>query len=561
MKKGHTIFGGVFVLAGLVAFGFVFVKPVIQLVSMQNWIKTEAQVLKADVSSYQSKNDNGGYTTMYSLALEYSFIVGNVEQIGQRVSIQNISSSNSSRAYEKLANVKRQLNQNGHIYVWYDPKNPSNSIYSKNLEVRFLISMGLFSITFVFVGLGLMFYKTSISYYAQPTNPDPSKPWTTQPQWCSDKILSNSQSKVKAAWFFAAIASTFFGMFIVILIGTNIWMSLLSGLLLILPVWLFKRARKLQREWLRFKEVPLELTTYPGVVGGQVNGHITIPVTKNSDDDYTVSLSCVKHWTTRSGNNTHHHHSELWQEKVKPTVRARANSTHLAFEFLVPPELPESSKPSNSYHLWLITIKGSMLKAEFNREYEVPVFKTEDSITIEQELQQNPLSIEDKQVMSERLNLQTTNDKITFNSASSKGSLPIAGIGGLFFFIGVSIWAFSQAIFGAVFAALSTIFIGFGLYGWMRNFKVEVMPGELILEVHLHSYLWKTYRFLKEDIVSITTYRSSASHTNGKLSSEHFSLKLLNKQGKRFDLGGDFPSVKRATHLKTQIEQIIGIGN
>ena len=62
MKKGGYLFGGIFFLAGLAILYFMVLSPIIDVSKMQFWHATKAQLISAKVDSYQSRNDDGGFT-------------------------------------------------------------------------------------------------------------------------------------------------------------------------------------------------------------------------------------------------------------------------------------------------------------------------------------------------------------------------------------------------------------------------------------------------------------------------------------------------------------------
>ncbi|WP_157826737.1 DUF3592 domain-containing protein [Colwellia sp. 12G3] len=561
MKKGGVFFGGIFFLAGLVAFYFIVLSAVIDASRMQFWQATKAQLNSADVSSFQSRNDNGGYTTMYKLDIQYRYKVAGTDYFGNRAKIRNDNStSDSSDAYTLLSKVNHEQSSQQSITVWYNPSNVNESIYDRTLDFQFLLMMTLFSSVFMAIGLGIISYSRP-EKEEKPVNANPEKPWTTRSQWASPIIYSNAQMSVKYAWYFAIVSGLFFGMFSVALFGQNPIATIFSLLFLVVPLWLVIRARRIQKEWLYFKKVPLTLGTYPGLVGGKVKGSLTIPGQSSASEKCTVTLNCTKYWTERSGSKTESNQSIIYSKAQITIARPSLKGSNIDFSFDVPADKPQSSAPSKSYHKWTIAIKGNLSGFNFNREYEVPVFVTQESMSVADELQQKPLTSSEKSAMNKRLavDVSLVKEEMTLHTPGSKDSLFIAGIGAIFFIIGISIATIGGSLFGLVFAAMSFVFLGLGTWGYGRNCKIKVKPDSLQVDVYFFSRPVKTVLLDKTEVDSIEAFSSSKEHTNGKQTSEKFCLRLLTNTGKRIDLGGDFNSMKNALHLKQRIEQLFEV--
>jgi len=568
MKKNSLagrLFGGVFFIAGFVMLYFAVISSIIDAVSMQFWQQSQAQLIQADVTSFQSRNDSGSYTTMYKVEISFEYSVDGKGYYGQRGQINNnSSSSDSDGAYQLLSKVKNEQARHQFINIWYDPNSPEDSIYDRSLDFKFIIIVTMFSAVFMMLGAGIVLYsRVGKEENTLLPNADKTKPWTTRAQWCSPIIFSQAQSKTKVAWFIAILALLFFGMFALMLIGQHPIASIFAILLLIGPVWLIFRAKRIQREWQFYQKVPLTLNPYPGVVGGKVVGSLVIPKAVASEQ-YVITLKCTKYWTTRSGSKTESNQSIIYSKGQSPISRARAEGNHLSFDFTIPAEKPESSEPSKSYHTWTVNVKtkqgglGSVSNGvAFNRDYEVPVFITDDSQTIEEELITAPLTGKEKFAIKERLTLSTSSQALSLHTPGSTNSLVFAGIGTLFFIIGVVIATVGESFFGYVFSAMSTVFIFLGTWGWARNCKINITPNRFDVDIYWRKKLMKQYVITTSDIKEIRAFKSSSSHTNGQQSSEKYCLRLFTKQGLKIDLGGEFSSMKNAVHMKNEIEQVL----
>lgn len=569
MKKKNSLasrlFGGVFFIAGIVMLYLAVISPIFDAIQMQFWQQNKAQLLQAEVTSFQSRNDNGSYTTMYRVEISYQYVIASQNYFGHRAKIHNnTSSSDSDEAYELLSRVKNEQARQQFITIWYNQNSPNEAIYDRSLDFKFIVIMTMFSAVFMMIGIGIILYsRGDKAEQISLANVNTEKLWTTRPQWCSATIFSQAESKTNVAWFIAILALLFFGMFALMLIGRHPIASLMAVLLLIGPVWLVFRAKRIQKEWQFYQKVPLTLNPYPGVVGGKVQGCLVIPKAVASEQ-YVITLVCTKYWTSRSGGKSESNQSIVFSKQQTPLTRVNAQGNLLSFDFSVPAEKPESSEPSNSYHTWTIKVKtkqAGLGKVStgilFDRNYEIPVFITHESQTIEQELVATPLTGQEKFAIKERLDINASSQVLSLHTPGSTNSLVFAGIGSLFFIIGIVIAAVGQSFFGIVFSAMSAIFIFLGLWGWARNCKINISPNSFDVDVYWRSKLMKQHVFTTSDIKEISAFKSSSSHTHGQQASEMYCLRLYTKYGNKIDLGGEFTSMKNAIHMKNEIEQVL----
>jgi hypothetical protein len=569
MKIGGVIFGGIFFLAGLVAFYFMVFSSLFDAFQMQSWHSVTANLKRADISSYESSNDDGSSTTMYSVNMAYQYQYQGRSYTGTRADIREESSNDSDKHYQRLYKVKQESAQN-QLRVWVNPDDASESIYDRSVEIKFSLMMTLFSSVFMFIGGGIV-YSSRKKERPLPagTTPHPDKPWTTRAQWASSTIFSDAKNKLALIKYLLVLASLFFGMFSIALFGEHPVATVFSILLLLPPFFLFRWHNKKKLEWNHYQQVPLQLNTYPGVIGGHVNGSILIPTSFNAGDSYTFTLKCTHHWTSRSGNETKSHSSIIWTKDLKPAPTAKVNGSYIIFDFEVPADKSPSSKPDNNYHRWTITVNSELKGINFNRDYEVPVFITEDSQTVEDELKEQPLTAKQTADMHARLSVNNSNrSQIQAEMSGSKQSLSlqtpgsnagwyIAGFGIAFFIIGMVIAMAAKSNFGFVFSAMSTIFIALGVYALGRNCRIQVTPDRLEVDVFLFSKLIKQHVFSQKDIKEIRPSKSSGATQNGKQVNETYGLKLFTQFGYNIDLGGEFKTMKNATHMKLEIEAVL----
>lgn len=574
MKIGGVIFGGIFFLAGLGFFYITVLSNVLDAIEMQSWQSTPAELTHAKISNYESRNDDGSYTTMYSIDIEYEYIAAGRIYTGNRTDIHETNTSNQSKHSQRLHKLQQEANRN-QFNVWVNPNEPRESIYDRTLDLKFTLTMGSFTSLFMFVGGGIIYIsRKKDKKLPKHIASDPTLPWTTRPEWASSTIYSNAKSKIGIIGFFTILITLFLGTFSLALFGEHPVANAFSLLFWLPSIFMFRWYRKVKREWTTFGKVPLQLRPYPGVIGGTVAGSITIPCTYTKGDQYTFELKCTHHWKTRSNNKTQNHSNLVWSKQINPKPIPRSKSTYLTFEFDVPADQPSSSVPDSNYHSWTLNITSKLKGINFNREYEIPVFVTRDSQTIADELSTQPLTAEQKAEIHARLSVNQPSNShgesapippafykagqaLTMHTPGSNTGWFIGGIGLVFFIIGTLIGIYSDAIFGFIFSGIASIFVVLGIFIKGRSCDIRVTPNNMEIDVFLFSKPTHQHRLTSQDIKDFEAKQTSSRSTNGKQVSQTFSLILITTDGKKIDLGGDFKSLRNATHMQQEIEAVL----
>jgi len=134
-SKIPKVIGSIFVFFGLGMLGIVVYTYITDSSFIEHAILIEGKCTGYD--SYQSSNDNGGSTTMYTAIFAYEH--------GGEVYTHYSGSSSSSQDYD----------YNEVVEIYIDPDNPSNALVNSFWERWFLIIL-LGFMGSLFTGLGLM---------------------------------------------------------------------------------------------------------------------------------------------------------------------------------------------------------------------------------------------------------------------------------------------------------------------------------------------------------------------------------------------------------------------
>ena len=315
------------------------------------------------------------------------------------------------------------------VTIWFDPDNPADSVIDRDMRWGLFALMGVFCSVFVIIGLvvaiaslkgkatthasarfrlaesrqswkaaqasgeysgGFIDYVQSGLHQRSPTPSEYSdprlQPWLGNPRWQTNRIRSNAKRGMYFMWLFAIVWSAVTSPLLFVLgdeLKQENYAALLGLLFPLVGIFLLKRAWDLTREWRRFGVIELEMDPFPGAIGGHVGGRLLIEGTYQGDSQYNIELACVHSYVSASGKNRSRRESILWSENGAAHATMAASragmGTRLTFRFDVPDNLPESDvRQSGDYYLWRIRLTADIPGANLDRDYSIPVFRTED---------------------------------------------------------------------------------------------------------------------------------------------------------------------------------------
>ena len=340
---------------------------------MASWPETEGILLRAELKS--SRSDD---STTYSTEARYRYVVEGRSYQNDRVAIGS-GSDNIGDFQKKLGRALEQAFQDGRgVSVWYNPENPAEAVLNRDMRWGLLGFAFVFVVTFGGAGAGCLYYGLR-KEQAEPARAHSVQPWLQRADWRSGVIQSGAKSGMYFVWIFAGIwnlVSLPLAFFV-----PEIWreqgaVALIGLVFPLIGMVLIFWAVKVTLEWKRFGATPLTLDPFPGAIGGDVGGEISVQMPYNPGVVFEVVLSCVSSYTTGSGKNRSRHETIVWQDRGYAVVEPAMRDINLKFRFEVPDELPESEPYGSSYHLWRLAVQGEMAGADLDRSFEIPVYRT-----------------------------------------------------------------------------------------------------------------------------------------------------------------------------------------
>jgi hypothetical protein len=238
----------------------------------------------------------------------------------------------------------------------------------------------LFSNCFILFGLfiivfGIKLYRAA-SLHLRLQKDFPNEPWKWNIKWVDGRIDPERKHHIFLGLFLICV---WFGILFVVamLMGEDLHSDpfifyLLAGLGLLGVLFIFFWVRSIFR-YIKFGKSQLLLQTFPGIIGGEINGAVLAPAHLRPESAVHVQLKCQVTRVEGYGES----------RKIKldtkftgdalvnlDVLKMDRNSTVISFEIEIPNGLPESS----SEVLWSLTFTCSSVGIDWSEYYRVPVF-------------------------------------------------------------------------------------------------------------------------------------------------------------------------------------------
>lgn len=386
-----------------VALGFLFLSVIAGLYEWQqikSWEPVQAQLLSAKLESYNKST--------YQALATYQYRYQMVDYTSSRVAIfsgsDNIGDFHRTLGYE----LKYALDNQQPVTAWVNPDNPADAVLNGDMRWDLLGFKMIFVLVFGLIGGGLMVVAFKSSHGATDHPDGATKPWLTQKEWANRQIRCNGKSAVWFLWAFALFWNLISSP--VLLDFTDEWNSgnkliLIAMLFPVAGMVLLALAFRYTLSWRRFGQLTLNLDPYPGSIGGQVGGHLEVPIAYQSQQRFPVTLQCLRRYTTGSGKNRQTHEKTLWSSSgVARSQASVTGGTLLGICFNVPPDLPPSEAPGNDYTCWRLTITADLPGIDLDRQFDLPVFATAQQTSAGLPLStDHPQAIEEQEKQFERV--------------------------------------------------------------------------------------------------------------------------------------------------------------
>lgn len=557
------LFGAPFAAVGL---GFLFwgiVPQLVQWTAMKSWEPVQAQIVSAEMKSHRSDD-----STTYSLHATYRYQYQGQSYTGNRVGISS-GSDNVGDYHQRVIGPLERAERNGStVTAWVNPQQPEQAVLNRELRLSLILFKGLFVLLFGGVGLGMWAYV----FIARPDKTDVSseqaaaKPWLSRRDWASPEIKSDGRVGMWALWVFAAFWNVIslpaaFGAVEQALRGkTAAWLALLFPLF---GMGLIFWAVKLTRRWQRFGPAPLTLDPYPGAIGGQVGGSLDVNLPYSAEHRFAITLYCLHSYYTGSGKDRKRRESAVWQAEGMAQTQRSAKGTSVQWLFDVPDHLPASQVPANRYHLWRVNIKCELPGADFDRNYELPVFATGEKSNQLSKLQvsnEHPELAQQREQILERLfDVRQVPGGIILHypAFSSPGNkIVFIIVGAVFSAVGLLLNAddFPEWIF----ALIGLPMLLGGLYSLCSALDVRIDRSELVTRRRLLGLSFGNKHTPRSDI-SYLYIDESYSSSSGNQHTTYYKIKAKLRSGKSKTVSHSLPGRELSEQAVESLSVLTGI--
>lgn len=363
---GGMLFGFVFFSVGA-AFLLLSVIPNLwDAYRMQDWVHAQADVEAVDLKRNRSSDG-----TTYKVTARYRYRYNGQYYYSERVGIADGSSDSIGNWH---SDAFARLKGRSQIYIWVNSANPSEAVVDRELRWGLLGFKLIFIFVFGGVGVGLMWFV----HYKSKTRPPGQHGWQTRPAWKDNNIRSSAKTGVWVAWGFTIFWNAISSPIPFILPAELAKGNHLAAVGLIFPlfglgmlVWTIRQTLN----WRRFGATLLQMDPFPGAIGGDVGGAMELRLAYNPKYRFRVTLTCQHVYTRRSGDNNRTVRDVKWQDEQLAQVQPGMHGTRLQFLFNPPGDLPQSSDADESQYEWTVQITANLSGTDFDRSWEVPVFK------------------------------------------------------------------------------------------------------------------------------------------------------------------------------------------
>ena len=126
----------------------------------------------------------------------------------------------------------------------------------------------------------------------------------------------------------------------------------------------------------RFGTTVLELTTLPGIAGGEIAGTIVPSFPDRQAGGFQVTLTAVHVYVTGAGKRRRVHEDVQWEGSGTAPIEATAAGSRAHFAIAIPGDAPETNDdhPNNEI-LWRLTASADVHGRRFTAGFVVPVFR------------------------------------------------------------------------------------------------------------------------------------------------------------------------------------------
>lgn len=348
----------------------------------QSWVETPATLLETKL---KRNNSSDGSTSQATARYRYEYAGKQYES--DRVALYS-GSDNLGSFQEDLAHkLERSFKAEKPWTAFVNPNDPAEAVLDRSLRPWFTLFKLGFGLIFAGVGIGMIVGGRIMARRErekqQLAEQYPDEPWKYRQDWNTGRLESGQKHAVWLAWGIA-----FFWNFISwsACLGAfssdknlPLWTyALILGFPLI-GLFLLGLAIYVTMQRRRWGNSVFEMAKVPGVVGGQLAGVIHVPTQLRPDDGVLLSLTRYVEKMKQTSDSEDTYLDPQWQRDklITRTMPGTQSGTAIPVAFHIPFEQHPTDEQEGQ--LWKLEAISNTPGVNYQVEFEVPVFRTEES--------------------------------------------------------------------------------------------------------------------------------------------------------------------------------------
>ena len=435
----------------------------------------------------------------------------------------------------------------------------------------------MFGTIFSGIGFGFMFlaiagnrkYSRKLRVRAE----HPAEPWLWRDDWAAGRVKSNTKGSMVTAWVFAIFWNLIFCPLTIFALPNALREKVASAyFLLIFPaagIFLLIYAIRKTIAFAEFGKTCFEMASVPGVIGRDLKGSIQARFPHSPDHGVHLRLSCVHRYVSGSGNNSTTNERILWRDEADLNpgqLYAGPAGTTIPVCFHIPLDAQATdNRTSRDQFLWQLEALAKVPGVEYHDVFEIPVFRTAQTPTFEEERQaETTVSAFRAPEMSRpehptiRVQPVDGGTEFYFPPARNKGfAVSITLFAAIFSAIGYFlVQPRVPIIFPIAFGGFGLLIGYFALQMWLATTRV-IIGSSLLYQSGLLGG-GKVREIAVSDIASITD-RIGAQSGNGT-GTPYYDIELNLTGGKTLTLGRSLRDKREVEWLVNEMNRLVGIG-
>lgn len=392
--------------------------------------------------------------------------------------------------------------------------------------------------------------------------------WLKRKQWQDNQIKSNAKAGMYFMWGFTLLWNviSFPMLFTSASLINSIQDKPETALVLLFPiigVFLLAISINSLNNWRKFGLTPLVLDPFPGAISGHVGGKVQTHIAYDQNLNFIVTLSCLSSYISGSGKDKSRREKVIWQTEGVCFTESQREGSLISFRFNVPTDLPESDpKNQSSYHLWRVNIRCSLPGTDYDRSFEIPVYKGEWTSSIKSATEDYHKTLDKAQDdVYEVAQITVIPGGLEFYYPPLKrptGGIMALMFGVIFTTIGIVMWRYPSVpiIFPVTFTPIGLSILFLGIWELGKSLRVRVNRDQLFSRRFFLKYPL-TSKSVSARKVSKLAIKESSSVSSGKKTTVYYSLIAHTLDEEKLTVAERLASKPEALLIKENLQQYL----